>query len=203
MTRAPLSDSTEPALVIVPGLDDQPSNHWLRTLAAGPHARTVPRPPVGTHLDREAWVANLSDVVSTLSGEIVLTAHGAGVLTIAHWAQRSNRPIRAALLVTPPDFEHPPGDDSRLRRLGSTHGWCPIPRSTLPFPTILATSTNDPYASHRRVTGLAESWGSRPMELGPVGHLDPTAGYGPWPRAAQLLNELISPTRHSAVMHHR
>ncbi|MFJ9367063.1 alpha/beta hydrolase [Nocardia sp. NPDC101769] len=38
----------------------------------------------------------------------------------------------------------------------------PVPRRPLSFPTILAASTDDPFATARRVTGLAEAWGSRP-----------------------------------------
>ncbi|MCP2316387.1 hypothetical protein APR12_001724 [Nocardia amikacinitolerans] len=190
-----MNRSTELAVVIVPGLGDRPPDHWLNQLAATRSpTRTVPRPPAGADLDMHAWVANLEAVASTVSGEIVLVAHSAGVLTVVHWAQRTNRPIRAALLVTPPDFENPPADDPQLGRIGLAHAWCPVPRSPLPFPTVLATSTNDPFATSRRVAGMAEAWGSRPVDLGPVGHLDPASGYGPWPRAQQLVAELTSPT---------
>lgn len=196
--------STESTIVIVPGLNDPPPGHWLHRLAAtGIRAHTVPRPPDGTHLDRDAWVASLETTVSAIPDDLVLVAHSAGVLTVVHWAQRPSRPIRAALLVTPPDFENPPTDDPGIRRIGTAHGWCPIPRGRLPFQTTLAASTNDPFANVRRVTGMAEAWGSRPVDLGPVGHLDSAAGYGPWPRATALLTELVSHTKPSITEVHR
>lgn len=74
----------------------------------------------------------------------------------------------------------------------SHHGWNPIPRRRLPFPTVLAASTNDPFATYRRVAGLAEAWGSRLIDAGPVGDLDPAAGYGPWPQAGHLIDDVTS-----------
>lgn len=37
---------------------------------------------------------------------------------------------------------------------------------------------------------MAAAWGSRLADLGNVGHLNPAAGYGPWPRVHDLLAEL-------------
>jgi predicted alpha/beta hydrolase family esterase len=69
-------------------------------------------------------------------------------------------------------------------------GWLPVPRAPLPFPSIVAASTNDPLASAERVAGMAADWGSRLVDLGEVGHLNPASGYGVWPRAEELIAEL-------------
>jgi predicted alpha/beta hydrolase family esterase len=37
---------------------------------------------------------------------------------------------------------------------------------------------------------LAHAWGSRLVDLGNVGHLNPASGYGPWPRAEAFIREL-------------
>jgi len=74
-------------------------------------------------------------------------------------------------------------------RLG---GWLPVPRSRLPFPSIVAASTNDPLARYERVSQYAHDWGSRIVDVGVVGHLNPAAGFGPWPRAHELICELGS-----------
>ncbi|MFJ9368601.1 alpha/beta hydrolase [Nocardia sp. NPDC101769] len=55
--------------------------------------------------------------VSTILDEVVLVAHSAGFLTLVHWAQQPSRPIRAAMLVTPPNFENPPAENPRIRQL--------------------------------------------------------------------------------------
>ena len=67
------------------------------------------------------------------------------------------------------------------------HGWLPIPRTRLPFPSIVAASTNDPLARFERVAALADAWGSRLVDIGAAGHLNPAAGYGDWPLAIELL----------------
>ena len=59
-----------------------------------------------------------------------------------------------------------------------------------PFPSIVAASTNDPLADFDRVASLATSWGSTLANVGAVGHLNPAAGYGPWPRAEEFIREL-------------
>lgn len=70
------------------------------------------------------------------------------------------------------------------------HGWMPIPRKPLPCPGILAASTNAPVGNFDRVAQMARDWGGRLVDLGAVGHLNPAADYGEWPRAEELLCEL-------------
>jgi hypothetical protein len=60
----------------------------------------------------------------------------------------------------------------------------------LPFPTILAASTNDPLARLDRAAELALGWGSRLIALGDVGHLNPASGFGPWPEARLHIDAL-------------
>ncbi|WFR74737.1 alpha/beta hydrolase [Prescottella defluvii] len=57
---------------------------------------------------------------------------------------------------------------------------------------MVAASTNDPLASYAAVAQLADSWGSRLVNLGEVGHLNPASGYGEWPAAIDLIEELAS-----------
>jgi predicted alpha/beta hydrolase family esterase len=72
------------------------------------------------------------------------------------------------------------------------HGWLPIPREPLPFPSTVAASTNDPLGSLERVTGFAVAWGSRIVNVGAVGHLNPAAGFGEWKRAEDFVREFAS-----------
>lgn len=189
-----MNSSQSPTVVIVPGLRDHVADHWQTLLAERlGNARIVP--PLEHHrLDRAARVAALDAVLADIAGPVVLVAHSAGVVTTVHWAQNPTRPIRGALLATPADVEMPlpsgyPTTDELERG-----GWTPVPRRTLPFPSIVAASRTDPLAGFRRVAGMAEAWGSRLVDLGDVGHLNPAAGYGPWPGAEKLLQELIDDT---------
>ncbi|MEU8756746.1 alpha/beta fold hydrolase [Streptomyces chartreusis] len=192
MTRTAL-----PTIVIVPGLRDHVDRHWQTLLAdrlaeAGRTVRTVP-PLTHDGLSRKARVVALDRVVTQLAGPVVLVAHSAGVITTVHWAQEHRAEVRGALLATPPDFDTPLPEGYPAPDVLADNGWTPVPRSTLPFPSIVAASSDDPLGAPDRVRALALAWGSRIVELGAVGHLNPASGYGPWPRAEELLRELDTP----------
>jgi hypothetical protein len=180
----------EPIILIVPGLRDHVPEHWqtlleqrLRRVACVPR-RTADK------LSCAGWVEDIEQSVRRLEGPVILVAHSGGVLMVVHWAQKSRQPIHGALLATPADLELPlPAGYPTTGQLRQG-GWLPIPRAPLPFPSIVAASTNDPLADYDRVAGFAQDWGSRLVNLGDVGHLNPAAGYGPWPRAEELIREL-------------
>jgi predicted alpha/beta hydrolase family esterase len=179
-----------PTIVIVPGLRDHVAEHWQTCLAASlSEARTVP--PMGrSDLDCGRRVEALQACLAQVAGPVVLVAHSGGVMTVVHWAQRHHRAIHAALLATPADFESamPAGYPSMAELAAG--GWLPIPRSTLPFRTIVAASRNDPLAKYDRVAAMARDWGAGLADLGDVGHLNPASGYGPWPRAMEFVATL-------------
>ncbi|WP_339127368.1 alpha/beta hydrolase [Streptomyces sp. f51] len=189
-----MSATAEPVVVIVPGLRGHVADHWQTLLAnrlaeAGRTVHTVP-PLTEDPLSREARVAALDKVVSGTAGPVVLVAHSAGVITTVHWAGTSTARVLGALLVTPPDFGTPlPEGYPTPEELGE-NGWTPVPRSPLPFPSVVAASSNDPLGTAERVAGLARDWGADLVELGEVGHLNPASGYGPWPRAEELLRDV-------------
>jgi predicted alpha/beta hydrolase family esterase len=137
-----------------------------------------------------AWVSELDRSLAAIEGPVVLVAHSAGVMITVHWALRHQRHIHGALLAAPPDFESPLPEGYPSQATLLENGWLPTPRVRLPFPSIVAASTNDPLARYERVASLAASWGSRLVDVGAVGHLNPAAGYGPWPQAEAFVEEL-------------
>jgi predicted alpha/beta hydrolase family esterase len=180
-----------PTLLIVPGLRDHVPQHWQTLLEQQvPGARSVP-PLEHDKLSRAARVAALDAALQAIDGPVILVAHSAGVITTAHWAQQHQRPIHGALLVTPADLENPLPEGYPVLSALEAGGWLPIPRARLPFPSIVAASRNDPLAVLERISGLAADWGSRLEDLGDVGHLNPAAGFGPWPQAQDLIRQLV------------
>ena len=185
-----MSDAT---VIVVPGLRGHVEDHWQTRLAASlPGARTVP--PLGrTYAGLQARVTLLDQVVQDVAGPVVLVAHSAGVLVTVHWAARfSPTRVVGALLATPPVLaaELPPEYPS-IEKLRA-HGWLPIPRMPLPFPSIVAASTDDPLGNPVRLRALARAWGSRWHSLGAVGHLNPASGFGDWPEAVELIRDVAS-----------
>ncbi|MCZ8295355.1 MAG: alpha/beta hydrolase [Rhodobacteraceae bacterium] len=177
-------------VLFVPGLRDHAEDHW-QTHAARVFPGSVTVEPL-THerLSRAARVAALDAALQGIDGEVVLAAHSAGCLMVAHWALAPTRPIKAALLATPADVEHPlPPGYPAFEDL-STNGWLPIPRAKLPFPALVVASRNDPLAGFDRVAGMACDWGAALHDAGEVGHLNPPAGFGPWPAGHRLIEQL-------------
>jgi serine hydrolase len=185
---------SEPTVLIVPGLRDHVDSHWQTLLALELRARgrkvsTVP--PMGrVDLDCEARVAAIERAVQAIAGPLVLVAHSGGCVMVAHWAQQMTRPIRGALLATPPDFERPMPDGYPTLDALRANGWLPVPRDPLPFPSVVAGSRDDPLGAFERIEQLARDWNSRFVDLGFVGHLNPASGYGTWSRAEELIDEL-------------
>lgn len=185
-----MNESSAPTVLIVPGLRDHVESHWQTILAAQlPKSVTVPRMEVDK-LSNSTWVALLERTLQAIAGPVVLVAHSGGVMITVHWAQKHRRPIQGALLAAPPDFETPLPDGYPTLETLQANGWLPTPRERLPFRSIVAASTNDPLGRFDRVAELAAAWGSQLVDVGAVGHLNPAAGYGPWPRAEAFVREL-------------
>ena len=182
-----------PTILIVPGLRDHVAQHW-QTLLAPELPRVVAVPPMGRdNLDCETRLVAIEHAAQSVQGPLVIVAHSGGVVMVAHWAQRTRRPVLGALLAVPPDFERPmPAGYPALGDL-EAGGWLPVPRTPLPFPSIVAASRNDPLAAFPRVAALARDWGGELVDLGEVGHLNPASGFGPWPQAHQFIAQLQQP----------
>ena len=186
----------EPTVLIVPGLRDHVDAHWQRLLAReldarGHPVRTVP--PMGREdLDCARRVEAIDRALAEIPEPPIVVAHSGGAIMFVHWARMHDRPIRGALLATPPDFEQPMPDGFPTIDALRAGGWLPVPREPLPFPSIVAASRNDPLGRIERVAELARAWGSRFEDLGLVGHLNPASGFGAWPRAENYIAELAA-----------
>jgi hypothetical protein len=179
-------------VLIVPGLRDHVAEHW-QTLLGVSRSGTRSVPPMGRdNLDCAARIRAIEHNAQQIEGPLVIVAHSAGCLMLAHWAMQTKREVRGALLAAPPDFERPmPAGYPTMEALHAG-GWLPVPRARLPFTSIVALSRNDPLSSFERASELAIDWDSRLVDLGSVGHLNPASGFGEWPQAQQFIDELIS-----------
>lgn len=189
-----MTSTNLPTVVIIPGLRDHMPDHWQTLLAERLQQQEravhiVPQIDQDKML-RSARVANLERVVSEIDGPIVLVAHSVGCLITLHWARQATRRVQGALLAAPPDFDTPLLAGYSDPQTLAKNGWTPVPRQRLPFPSIVVASRNDPIGGFEQVRDLAVAWGSRLVDAGEVGHLSPADGYGDWPRAWDLVQEL-------------
>ena len=187
----------KPTVLIVPGLRDHLAEHWQTLLAAKlAQTRSVRTVPLlgRKYLSCGERVRLIQFELETIDGPVIFVAHSGGAIMLAHWAQWYERAdIAGALLAAPADLETPMPDGYPTMEALRTQGWLPIPRSRLPFPSIVAASSNDPLASLPRVEQLAHDWGSACVHVGAVGHLNPASGFGEWPEAEALIAQLDHP----------
>jgi uncharacterized protein len=178
-----------PSFLIVPGLNNSGPTHWqtlwLRLL------RNTSRVELGDwHApDRETWVARLDEAIRDASGPVILCAHSLGCHAVAWWAatraKQDGWPVAGALLVAPPECE-----DSE--QLSALPGFAPRPLVRLPFPSILAGSRNDHYATLAQSRRMAREWGSIFVDAGEVGHINAESGIGLWPDGLSKLGRLLA-----------
>jgi predicted alpha/beta hydrolase family esterase len=178
----------KPALTLtIPDIGNSGPGHWQTLWET---SRTdCRRVPLGRWDDPlpSIWVKRIDDAVWRQGGQIILAAHGLGCIAAAHWAERHGEAaaerVVGALLVAPSDVERP-GAVAQFAR------FAPIPRTPLPFPSVVVGSTNDPYARIDRLRDLAAAWGSAFMDVGTHGHLNAASALGTWEFGQDLLEEL-------------
>ncbi len=180
-------------VVIVPGLRDYVEEHWQTLLEAQLRETrpVVSVPPLRVDgLNCAARVEVIEKTVRAIQGPLIFVAHSGGVIMLVHWAKKYRHDVQGALLAAPPDFGTPlPPGYPTLETL-QTNGWLPVPQARLPFPSLVAASTNDPLASLSSVEVMARQWGSTLVNVGAVGHLNPASGYGEWKQAQALIGQL-------------
>lgn len=177
-----------PLVLTVPGLNNSGPNHW-QTLWEQQRS-DCQRVELGMwdRPHRNTWVNQLNLAIRQADRPVVLAAHSLGCLAVAWWAQLE-RPgpdsnVLGALLVAPPEVDFFPLDE----RIAP---FAPTPSETLPFPSILVASQNDPYMSYRTSRRLAKTWGSNFADAGRIGHINADSGIGEWPFGQFLLQQLL------------
>lgn len=177
--------NTAPPILILPGWQNSGPAHWQSLWQDQLGGTRVEQHDWMRPL-RGDWIARLEDVLLSLQAPAVLVAHSMGCQLVAAWAAHSQNTqrVQAALLVAPGDAER-----EELRPvLGS---WSPLVMQTLPFPSTLVASTDDPYCTLARASQFANAWGSRLVKLGACGHINADSGLGDWLGGQALLQELI------------
>lgn len=178
-----------PTTLILPGLGNSGPDHWQSHWERrDPACRRVQQDEWDAP-DCTRWVDRLARELAALDAPVVLAAHSAACALTAHWASAAGAAtasVRGALLVAPSD---PAGPNYPA----GPRGFAPVPLRTLPFPSIVVASGNDPYVSLPRAREYATAWGSSLVVLETAGHINVASGHGPWPEGFALLDTLRRP----------
>lgn len=174
------------SFLILHGYEGSGPEHWQSWLAgqlreAGervaypdlpdPHAPALP-----------AWRDALARELRALHGELTVVAHSlACILWLHHCDEPVTGDARAArvLLVAPPSLAGAPEP---------LHSFFPVPLdrgrvAAAATETRLVCSPDDPYCPEDAAALYAAALGLEHDVLDGAGHINPDAGYGPWPAA--------------------
>jgi hypothetical protein len=175
-----------PRVLLLPGWQDSGPDHWQSRWERLHGYERVQQ--ADWHWPRRGdWMARLEEMLLEDERPALLVAHSLGCQLVAAWAAHSRHSgrVQGALLVAPPDTER---DDMPPQ----LHGWAPMVRAALPFPSIALLSRDDPYGHYYRMAAVAEGWGARLVDVGARGHVNGDSGLGDWPEGHALLRGLAA-----------
>ena len=180
----------EADILMIPGYTNSGPDHWMtrweRKLSTARRVEQVDwvKPVV------EEWTARVVDAVERAERPVVAVAHSLGCSTLVK-AVETMEPdvasrIRGAFMVAPPDVENPTIRPRHLMTFG------PSPRESLPFPSIVIASRNDPFCDYATADEMAAAWGSLLIDAGHSGHLNAESGHGPWPEGTLVFSKFLN-----------
>jgi predicted alpha/beta hydrolase family esterase len=170
--------------LILPGFHNSDSDHWQSRWEARDESmeRVIQDDWETPHCAE--WVARLDQALERTGPETLLVAHSAGCALVAHWAVGFQRGrVRGALLVAP-------GDPEAANFPSGPTGFALMPLVRFPFPSVVVTSSNDPFVTVVRAQAFAKAWGSEFVMIGEAGHINSASGLGEWPERFSLLRSL-------------
>jgi len=163
--------------LVVPGLKGSDVDHWQSWFERKiPNCiRVVQRDWNSANLPD--WSAKLRRELNRAPGRIWIVAHSFGCLATVQTAFDYRERISGLMLVAPADPE----------KFGLRGQITEVP---LGMPSVVVASTNDPWMSFDRAAALAETWGAEFVNIGAAGHINPRAGFGPWPHGLEIYRRL-------------
>jgi predicted alpha/beta hydrolase family esterase len=172
-------------VVVLPGIGGSGDAHWQSLWERRrPQLRRF-QPASWDRPTLDDWVSALDRAVASSHAPPILVAHSLACLLVAHWSAISQREIAGAFLVAVPDPQSSPFP-SAAAELGG------VPEGALRFPSLIVASTSDPFSTIDYARLRARQWGSRLVEVGPLGHINASSGVGEWPKGWSLLQEFLA-----------
>lgn len=179
--------------LIVPGLNGSAEGHWQRHwLRDRPDARLVDQDNWNCPVLAD-WRARLEAALDSVDEPAYIVAHSLGTILTASLAGRSSaRKVKGALLVAPADLDRVEALHPCIVSFGEP------PLETLPFPSLVVGSLDDPYMDANDLKRHADAWGSDLVNLGSVGHINIESGFGRWTDGYRLFDRLKRATAPAA-----
>lgn len=172
-------------MIVVPGLGGSGPDHWQSRWEKNhpniariqPHSWEAP--------DLVDWLLALELAVGKAGTPPVLVAHSLGCLLVAIWQKTSALPALGAFLVAVPDPQTQ-GFDLLAPSFAN------VPSDRLRFPSLIISSTSDPYDRREYALNKAQEWNSEFLSIGDFGHINDECGLGEWQIGHQLLRSFVA-----------
>lgn len=134
-------------------------------------------------VSRDVWVEETHRTLQRVGSPVMFIAHSLGCLLAAEYlAQYGASQVAGALLVAVPDVAGPAFPREAT-------GFRPAIELTMPVPSLLVASSDDPYGSLEHARRVAARWGSRLKEIGSAGHINADSQLGAWAQGAGFLEQ--------------
>jgi uncharacterized protein len=161
-------------VLIVPGLHNSGSTHWQTLWERSNLGFRRVEQPAWASRDVDQWASAVDRSIESCTRPVLIVAHSFGCLAAIRRVMVDASDVAGMLLVAPAD----------PRR------FCVMPAARLSMPAMVVVGANDPCTPF----DIAQSWaarlGSRFVNIGEAGHINPASGFGPWPYGWHLLNKL-------------
>jgi len=163
--------------LVIPGLHGSGPAHWQTWFESTvADCRRVEQPDWGLP-SLPHWAACVGDHLRAAARPVWIVAHSFGCLAAVAAAQREPGHVLGALLVAP-------ADPRRFGVSAETIG------KSLPFPSLVIASENDPWLGLDSAAALAAGWRSGWVNIGRAGHINVDSGFGPWPEGVGFFSNL-------------
>jgi predicted alpha/beta hydrolase family esterase len=181
------------SILVQPGYESSGKEHWQTHWENAFGYKRIEQRDF-YHPCRGDWTQEIERYVISAPVKVILVAHSLGCIAVAHWAMGSNLTARigGALLVAPADV------DSTEHTPDAIRDFAPIPRRPLPFRSTVIASRNDPFMPFDAAQRLANTWQSRFVDVGLLGHVNADSSLGLWPEGHRELLALCT----SAALEH-
>jgi predicted alpha/beta hydrolase family esterase len=180
-----MRDIGEFDILILAGLYNSGADHWQSHWEnAFPNMRRVQQDDWDAPVYAD-WARRLSEAVDRCRKPVLLIGHSLGTCLVMRWAHTGKtHAIAGGFLVAPTDRDRFDNDPAR--------GFGPMLLQPLPFPSMVLASRNDELVSFERAQAFAAAWGSRLVDVGPLGHIGSAAKLGLWPQGLVWLGQFIA-----------
>ncbi len=183
--------SSETEILVIAGYEGSGDVHWQQRLIAKLSSAKLVEQDDWLYGSLQNAVDAIVKAVGISQKPVVFVAHSAGCSLVAHAVKALKlagtlEKVKGAFLVSAPDPEI-------LKTLAKIDpSFAAVPREVLPFPSVLISSSNDPFCSQAISKQLAVDWGSEWLDAGEAGHINTASGHGPWPEGLMKFAGFLS-----------